>query len=153
MYLQAVIILFLIGFIGDFALQGMAQLPPCLQILRDIKLYQPFWEDVGRFNAALKAGMITLVYGGAFILVAGLIWSLLGLRFNTLSFILFATALAYCLGVILDIFTNRNNWLGPEFRVWYDGMGEERAAIWSGGFAFAVTVFVALMILIRPTLS
>lgn len=148
MYLFAIIVLFLIGFIGDLILQGMAELPPSIQILRDVRLYQPFWDDIGRFNAAIKAGMITFFFGGLFILIAYLIWRVLGLRTNTLSFILFATALAYCLGVILDVYTNRNNWLGPKFRVWYDGMGEERAAIWSGGFAFAITVFVALIILI-----
>ena len=152
MLLIILVILFLVGFFGDLILQGMARLPPSNQILEDVRLYIPFWQEHGTMGAAVKAGFITLFYGGLFLLAAYLVWRyVLKLNPRGWPFIIFATAVAYCLGVVLDVYTNRGDWLGPSFRTWYDGMGEERATVWSGGFAFAVTSFATLVAIMYLT--
>ena len=71
------------------------------------------------------------------------IYNFFGLNVKSMSFVLFSTALAFVLGVIIDVLANRGDWLGPTFRKWYDTMGVTDAAMWSGGLTFAFTAFIA----------
>jgi hypothetical protein len=141
MNIKTVVILFLIGFVSDLVLQAIGPSYPT------INLFEPFWRKYGPIKAAAIAGLITLVFGGLFLIAAKLLYNFLNLQVDSWSFILFATALAFILGVVIDIYTNRGDWLGPEFRLWYDTMGETDAALWTGGLTFAFTVFVALVII------
>lgn len=130
------VILFLVGFMSDLVVQQVGK------HVYQVGLFEPFWQKYGPIGAAAIAGGITVLVGGIFLLISGMIYRYYDLEMKSWSFVLFSTALAYVLGTILDVWTNRGNWI-PSLRKWYDGMGEENASIWSGGLPFAFAVFVA----------
>lgn len=136
MALSTAIVLFLTGFLGDFGTRFVARYQPT------VNLFEPFWREYGVMGAATFAGMLTLVFGGLFFLVALGIFRAFKLNDKSWAFIIFATAVGYILGMIGDVITNYTNAI-PSLRKWYDGMGATRAGMWSGGFTFAFTAFIA----------
>lgn len=132
-----IVILFLIGFISDLFLQWFAQWS------EKTNYFRPFWQDYTPIGAAIIAGLITLIFGGLFFLIALGIFRVLGLNDKSIAFVFFSTALAFVLGYLIDIFTNRGDWLGSSFQLWYSKMGATDAGLWSGGLTFA---FVAVIV-------
>lgn len=140
--LLTALVLFLTGFIGDIGTQLVAKSQPT------VNLFAPYWDRFGPFGAAVIAGGITLVFGGLFLLAAIAIYNALGLETKSWSFVFFATALAFVLGVIGDVITNRNNYI-PPLRLWYDQMGATNAAMWSGGLIFTFVAFITSVVYIH----
>ena len=132
-----IIILFLIGFISDIF----------LQIFSTKSLFKPFWKRYGSFVGAIIAGILTLIIGLMVIPISFEIFKFLKLSTTTWTFVLFSTALAFVMGVIIDVYTNRGDWLGPTLRLWYDTQGEDKAALWSGGLTFSFVVFIATVLM------
>ncbi len=134
-------VLFLIGFVGDIFTQFFAKF---INPHGSAALYNDFWSKYGRLGAAATAGLITLLFGGMMFILALALYEY-GLRLNSKdqgwTFILFATAIGFLFGVLLDILANRGNW-DPSMKKWYDGMGESGAAMWSGGLTFALVLFI-----------
>lgn len=127
--------LFLIGFFGDLGTQFVAKFS------ERTNLFSPFWEKYGPVPAACVAGGITLFFGVIIYATAKCIYDYFKLATNGWSFVLFATAMGFAMGVVIDVIINRYN-LIPTLRKWYNGMGDENAAMWSGGLTFAFTMFV-----------
>lgn len=147
MNLTLLISLFLIGFISDIILQILAQYS------ETIGYFQPFWQEYTPIGAAIIAGLITLIFGGLFFLLALTIFQYLGLNSKTWTFVIFSTALAFVLGFLIDVYTNRGDWLGSAFRLWYDQMGATYAGLWSGGLTFAFTAMFISTLYIFQSIS
>lgn len=135
------LVLFLTGFISDLIVQVAAGWS------EQINLFRPYWDRYGTIGAAIIAGFISLIFGGLFLLLAIEIYRILDLQIGY-DFIFFSTALGFVLGYIGDVIVNRYNLFGPTLRKWYDGMGIEKAGLWSGGLTFAFIAFVASTVLV-----
>lgn len=134
------VLLFFIGFFGDLATQVVAK----FSVLTN--LFSPFWEAHGPVVAAVIAGFITMFFGGIIYLTSIGVYNYFDLNTKGWSFILFSTMLGFAMGVVIDLIVNRNN-LIPTLRKWYTQMGDENAALWSGGLTFAFAAFVSTFIL------
>lgn len=133
------LILFLVGFFGDLGTQLYAV------DSSSAKLFKPYWVKHGRIGGAFGAGLLTLVFGGLMLGIAYWVYThVLKLNVRSWTFVIFATCIGFILGVVADLITNKYN-LIPTLRKWYDGMGDTRAALWSGGLAFALVTGVTSM--------
>ena len=137
------IVLFAIGFVSDLTMQLIKNSFP------RVALFDPYWQYYTPFPAAIIAGIITLVFGGLFLLMSIAIYKGLKLETKSLSFFLFSVSLAVVLGVILDVLTNYNNWLGYPLRKWYDTMGATDASLWSGALTFLFVSILATTVYIQ----
>lgn len=141
------ILLFLIGFISDIILQYLGTKN------KKINLFKPYWDYYGKFNAAIVAGIISMVFGMFFLLISiGLYKLIYSSSVYSLSFVIFSSIMAFILGIIFDILCNYNNWFGKIFRNWYDEMGVINASLWSGGLTFSflnISTLLITSILIR----
>ena len=140
------VLLFFIGFFGDLATQVVAKFSVLPKYFREINAFSPFWEAHGPLLAAVIAGFITMFFGGIIYLTSVGVYNYFNLNTKGWSFILFSTMLGFVMGVIIDLIVNRNN-LIPTLRKWYTQMGDENAALWSGGLTFAFAAFVSAFIL------
>ena len=128
-------VLFLTGFVGDIGTQLFAKVSPKAELFRD------YWDEYGKFGAAVIAGLITLVFGGMmFLLALALYEYAFRLETKSWSFVLFATAVGFILGVVVDLLANREDWI-PSLRKWYSTVGDTEACLWSGGLTFAFVTF------------
>ena len=140
--LSTALVLFLTGFFGDIGTQLVAKRSPTTN------LFVPYWQKFGTFGAAIIAGGLTLIFGGLFFLIALELYNILKLSTKSWSFVLFATSLAFVLGVVADVITNYYNCI-PTLRLWYDTMGATNASLWSGGLTFAFVAFITALFWVR----
>jgi len=136
-----ILISFIIGLASDIGLQLFSK----TGWIHEINLLDPFWEEYGPIKGALAAGLTTMIAGTLAVVLALVVFNWLNLSRKTYLFILVSVCIGFLIGVFGDIWINRSNLFGHSLRMWYDGVGENKGALW-GGIAIAFVVLLSTII-------
>lgn len=127
--LTKLIVFTLMGIVGDYALNFWSLSQPGN---RTLSLLRPYWDELGAGQAALAAGLTTLVAGIVVVLLDGLTGGKGLLKIMMISLLV---------GFAGDILIGKAKMFGKLLQTWHEGVGVFGSAVY-GAFAILLSTTI-----------